>query len=885
MSAASASGRVRDGALIPPVVAAMPVPTGVVLAEGGLVLAANAAWRRLGPGDTLASLFPDAAQALTATMPASRHAVPLRSAPADAVTWWDLALVPHPDRADAVIVTAQEVTEAVLARRDAESARESLQATATRFELAADAAGAGSWEWDLCSGRLAWSPQQFRLHGLDPQRDLPPTPEAWFALVHPDDRPIVEGIGPGGTRRPGGLWQAEFRIRRADGEWRWLLAMGRAIEAEPGGRPARIAGVNLDITERRRDQDLLREAAAQLRLAFGTAGVFAWSWEIATGRVVWSEGAEAALGLPRGGFGGSVEAFRSLVLPEDLPVVEAALARALAGEVAEYDVTFRMRRADGSVRWTATRGVVVRDEAGRPVRLVGVDHDQSDRLAGAAGSAAEVNRAADLLRTVIESTPDLVWAKSPDGRMVLANRAAIALLGGGDATRVIGRDAHALVPDPAQAQRVLENDARIMQGGVPESVEEAFGDRVFQSIKAPFRDARGEPAGLVGVSRDVTDERRTQAALAQGLERLQVAQAAAGIGIYDYDLASGRIVWDARIRELWGAPDDGPVTYDTFAAGVHPEDLPAVDAAVARALDPAGSGAFESEYRVVSRRDGATRHVSATGRVTFRDGAAVRLVGTVRDVTDRHAMEAALRESAGRWRSLLDSLHEGVMLCELVQDGSGAPVDYRYLELNEGWSRNTGIPVEAARGRLLSEVHGNGPALDWVAPFAEVVRSGRTVTFEKGGARGRRFKVQAFPMGGPRFGASMLDVTDERQAQATLQESEARWPTARRGCALRSASAASAATSGTWARTARSTPTSTWTCTGCRPARRRRASGSGWRACIPRTAKAHSPGRPTSRQRRRSPSATGSSAPTTAPSAGLPSGARSSATRPGACCA
>jgi PAS domain S-box-containing protein len=117
------------------------------------------------------------------------------------------------------------------------------------------------------------------------------------------------------------------------------------------------------------------------------------------------------------------------------------------------------------------------------------------------------------------------------------------------------------------------------------------------------------------------------------LARLELAQAAGGIGIHDYDIVNDRIEWDARTRAIWGVGDDEPLSYATFAAGLHPDDLAATEAAVAAANAPGSDGRLLIRYRVLSR-DGTLRHVEATGRTLFSNGAANRMVGTVRDVTN-----------------------------------------------------------------------------------------------------------------------------------------------------------------------------------------------------------------------------------------------------------
>ena len=110
------------------------------------------------------------------------------------------------------------------------------------------------------------------------------------------------------------------------------------------------------------------------------------------------------------------------------------------------------------------------------------------------------------------STSDVIFVKDREGRMLFANPAALALIGK-TADRVIGRTDADFLEDPEAARAVMENDRRVMESGVPVDVDElvplADGtERIWHSRKTPHRDARGRVVGLLGVSRDVTDQRR-----------------------------------------------------------------------------------------------------------------------------------------------------------------------------------------------------------------------------------------------------------------------------------------------------------------------------------------------------------------------------------------
>ena len=167
---------------------------------------------------------------------------------------------------------------------------------------------------------------------------------------------------------------------------------------------------------------------------------------------------------------------------------------------------------------------------------------------------------------------------------------------------------------------------------------------------SPLAGPDGRPAGLVSIARDVTEQHRTEAALRETEERRRLAVEAADIGIWTFDMATLTPNWDDRCRALAGLPPDAAVTYDVYMANIHPDDRERVRAVTQAALDPAGSGAYRADYRVVGPVDGVERWIAAAGRARFEDGRPVSLAGTARDVTARKRAEeqapAARRRTA-----------------------------------------------------------------------------------------------------------------------------------------------------------------------------------------------------------------------------------------------
>ena len=177
-------------------------------------------------------------------------------------------------------------------------------------------------------------------------------------------------------------------------------------------------------------------------------------------------------------------------------------------------------------------------------------------------------------------------------------------------------------------------------------------DHVVRWVEATATITRvaGGKARMVGVNIDITERKQAERVLRESEERLRMAKDAANLGIHDHDIRAGTFHCGQRVRDLWEVGPDEPIDHETFIAAIHPDDRAAVEAAIAQAVDPYGTGMYLLEYRVRGRVSGAVRWAAATGQTSFEDGVAVRLVGTIQDITARKQAEAALRKSQAQLR-------------------------------------------------------------------------------------------------------------------------------------------------------------------------------------------------------------------------------------------
>lgn len=133
---------------------------------------------------------------------------------------------------------------------------------AERYRLAVEAIDDGVWDWDVKAGRVYCSPAYFGMLGY-PAVAAIRRYEDWLAEVHPDDRAEAESKAVDCLEGRVESFSVEFRMRRADGAWLWVLGRGRAVARDEAGRCTRMIGTHVDISVRKINESTIRNLAAQ----------------------------------------------------------------------------------------------------------------------------------------------------------------------------------------------------------------------------------------------------------------------------------------------------------------------------------------------------------------------------------------------------------------------------------------------------------------------------------------------------------------------------------------------------------------------------------------------------------------------------------------------
>jgi len=340
-------------------------------------------------------------------------------------------------------------------------------------------------------------------------------------------------------------------------------------------------------------------------------------------------------------------------------------------------------------------------------------------------SQAESESQRQRLEGILKTVPGCIVQVDTDGQFVFANQRAKEVLGlersavtdrayNDTEWRIRDVDGEPIPDSELPFAKVRETEAPLY--GDRHTIEWADGtQKVLRINGAPLFGENGSLDGVVFSLTDITAERERRRTLEETKRRLDLAMEATDTGVWEWHPETGAVVWDETLQRVMGLdPGEFGGSYEAFADRVHPDDLPAVERAVERALET--GDAYRSEFRMF-HADGSVVWVEARGQVV--DG---RLIGIHHDITERKRRERELERTKGR----LDSIHENTTTPMFLKDEGGA-----YLFVNRRYEELFDLTEAQVVGRTDAELHPSTMAAEVRANDRQVVDTGEPLTTEE----------------------------------------------------------------------------------------------------------------------------------------------------------
>ncbi|MHC9064170.1 PAS domain S-box protein [Nitrospira sp. CMX1] len=576
--------------------------------------------------------------------------------------------------------TCGQVVEGLRSKRLRSEAEQALRMSEDRFRVAMQGTNDGIWDWDLRTDKVYFSERWKTMLGYE-DHEIADLYSEWESRLHPGDQPRALAELHHYLQTQVGAYDVEFRFRKKDGTYCWIQARGKALwDAE--GHPTRMAGSHTEITERKWEEALQNAERQTLELVakgrplndvleFLCRAVEAQTAPMLCAVMLASkEGTQllsaAAPSLPDVynrlvrvvpigpmiGSCGSAAHFRKPVFVADIATdllwkdyAQLALPHGLKacwsqpilsstgilfGTFAAY---FREQRAPQQ----------------KDLRLI-------ERASHIAALAIEHARTLEALKeserrfhAFMQHSPAVTFIKDRDGRHLFVN-AWFEQLFGMSSEEAVAKTVFDFLPNDTAA-RVHGGDQRVMASGQPMELEETIptvGGRPkhWLTIKFPLETEQGRLLGGIGI--DITERKRLERASQDQHDRLRLAMDIAKLATWDWNILTNQVIWSENCEEVKGLPRgsfDG--TFEAYQRLVYPEDLPGLHADIEQALS--GQKPYHTEHRIVPPT-GEMQWLEGNG-VVYRDelGRPIRMVGTVRNITEQKRVEQTLRVNEERY--------------------------------------------------------------------------------------------------------------------------------------------------------------------------------------------------------------------------------------------
>jgi len=593
--------------------------------------------------------------------------------------------------------------------------------------------------------------------------------DSHIPLLHPDDREETRRVWSE-CLRAGRAGEVSFRVRDANGVYRWFLSCAEPVRAANGALLCWI-GVNVDIEERKRTEVDLRRSQAHLTDAQRLSRTGSVGLKVSTNQLFWSEEAARIYGYAPG-----TEATADLVLqrvhPDDVGLLKNVLERAAQGG-STFDFEHRLLMPDGSIKHLRSLSHSLIDEAG------------NEEAVGAIMDITEHKVAEEMIR---RSEAYLAEAQRLSHTGSFGWKPDIGVIVWSDETYHIFEYDRSIEPtvdsvlqsvhpeDRADVQEVIN---RAIAGG-PE-FEHAFrlllpDGRVknVQAIAHVLQDASGNRE-YVGAVTDITERKTAEEALRSSEAYLAEAQRLSKTGSFAWSPTADTTYFSEECYcvlgfepQPQGAP---PPPFETIMQRIYPDDQDRCREVVEKSIRDKVD--LELDYRIL-HPDKRVRDVHCVGHVVLdRSGELVEIVGTVVDFTERKRAEQELRRSETELQQMLDFAPQLIAVFGPSRERlfiNRVALDYFDLTLNE-W-RNTahgsvGHPDDSKRVQIQwDSAMSSGSAFEIEARMRKSDGSYRWFLIRYNPVRDEQGQVT-------RWYAAGTDIEDRKQAEERLQRENA----------------------------------------------------------------------------------------------------------------
>jgi len=508
---------------------------------------------------------------------------------------------------------------------------------------AQEIAQAGSYMWDLQNNILDGTPKMYEL--LEIKKGDYQTP---FQKVHSEDKPKLEIAYQQALKT--GQFECEFRYTTKEGEKVfWSKAVVNKTEE---GEPATLNGTIMDITERSRILEHLRQSERSFKQAEALAHIGNFDINLTDNKVIMSDELYRIYEMEpqEGPIDYSLTSSRRY--PEDEPIVKEAIRQTIEDKK-PTDFYYRMITTNGTFKILRCRAEPVIENDGTVKRMIGTVQDVTEKqqliqklkhneyLYKQAEVMANMgNYSMNTVTREIEWTDQLykIYGLEPQSEIITEERF------------------YSFVhpEDRANVEAAIDDFFKEGYADYTFRIITAKGEvKILRSISQLQNDDKGRPVLVIGTEQDVTEHRKLISNLEKSEWLNRQAQSIAHMGNWSYSPKTGRLFWSDELYRIYEIEPTEKASFDLFFSFVHPDEREEVNAYYQECLQQ--KKAYNKKHRVVLR-SGKVKTLHRKGELLLdADGEIQEIFGTTQDITEQQAAEMELLEKQNFIQKIADA--------------------------------------------------------------------------------------------------------------------------------------------------------------------------------------------------------------------------------------
>ncbi len=468
------------------------------------------------------------------------------------------------------------------------------------------------------------------------------------------------------TVRAGKVWKGQMKNKAKDGSFYWINATVTPF-VDDEGAPYQFLGIDTDITDTKLAEEALLLSNERFNYVLDATFDAIWDLDLQKKTIFWGDGYKKLFGYEPG-FSAydAKQDFYDKVHPDDLDGFLNSSQSAIDGNSPYWAVSYRFLKANQEYAFIADKAIIIRDDKGQPIRMIGAMQDITTQKTAALAIAESYKKLEEYKFALDESA--MVFIIDDKGIFTYVNDNFCRLT---KYTRqeLIGSH-RAILASGYHPQSFYNHLMQTVTSGKVwrAQVKGKAKDGSFYWVEAtitPISNELGKPFQFLSINSEITQTKLAEEALRISNERFEYVTRATFDAIWDWDIVNNTLIWGDGYQTLFGyAPKTEKIEPGKeFSSQIHPNERPAVLKSIEECLK-SDALYWTQSYRFC-KANGEYAYVTDKA-IVVRDehGIATRMIGAMQDITDRVKAQQQIEESEIKFRSMVHNINDVIALVD-----------------------------------------------------------------------------------------------------------------------------------------------------------------------------------------------------------------------------